>query len=90
MKSLWQNIVISENFFAAAASCGGEHNAAGAAASEEPDNPASIRQDSFDCLFADKQRQTTWLKQIPQTNQEGLIKERKVGEIQWNLPWQWY
>lgn len=46
------------DFLAAEATCGGEHGAAGAAASKEPDNPASISQRRFDCLFVGKQRQT--------------------------------
>lgn len=62
VKSFWHNIVFSSIFFPIAASCGNKHDAFGAAASEEPDNPASIRQDSFDCLSVDKQRQTVWLR----------------------------
>lgn len=85
VKRLWHNIVFSSIFFPIAASCGNEHDAFGAAASEEPDNPASIRQDSFDCLSVDKQRQTMWLKKKQKKPTLQSDGETELWDNTWKL-----
>lgn len=85
VKRLWHNIVFSSIFFPIAASCGNEHDAFGAAASEEPDNPASIRQDSFDCLSVDKQRQTMWLEKKQKNPTLQSDGETELWDNTWKL-----